>query len=74
MDYLLTCQCGEVVVKESVSETKIRGKVLIAKGNSVYSVCRRCGEEVAVPVRIDQDLVKSLRTNPKLFIKSQNYR
>lgn len=68
MACLLACKCGEFIVKEHGDETKVRGKLLIVKSSKVFSVCNGCGEEVEVPLQLDQNLIKSLRTNPPLYI------
>ena len=69
MDYLLCCNnCGDVIVKDSGDETKSRGKLLVLKSNKAYSVCRGCGAEVEVPIQRDEELFKSLRTSPRLYI------
>ena len=70
MDYLLGCpKCNDVILKSSGENTKIRGKMLVFKGGSAYSVCKKCDTEVKVPLLLDQDVVKSLKKSPKLYIK-----
>jgi uncharacterized Zn finger protein len=69
MNYLLCCQqCGEVVVKDSGSEAKIRSRVIVMKGGNAYAVCKGCGVEVSVPLTLDHEMMKSLHGKPKLFI------
>ncbi len=64
----LCCPCGEVVLKDNGHETKIRSKVLVVKGQNAYAVCKGCGADFAVPLKMDPELVKSMRSNPRLFI------
>jgi len=72
MDYLLCChQCGEVVVKDNGSEAKIRSKVLVVKGDNAFAICKSCGTEVSVPLQLDHDVMKSLRSNPRLFLSKK---
>lgn len=68
MGCLVQCNCGEFIVKENGGETKIRGKLIVMKSNKAFSVCGGCGAEVEVPLELDQTLIKSLRTNPPLYI------
>lgn len=72
MDYLLCCHdCGEVVIKDNGYEAKIRSKVLVVKGDNAYAVCKSCGADVCVPLQLDHDVMKSLRRNPRLFLKKK---
>jgi RNase P subunit RPR2 len=76
MDYLLCCHhCEEVIVKDAGSMAKIRGRVILIKGENIFAVCKGCGAEIRVPLQLDLALMKSLRSNPKLFItkKSNKY-
>ena len=75
MDYFVGCsKCGEVIVKDNGFETKIRNRVLLVKSDAVYAVCKGCGTENAVPLVTDQSLMKSIRSNPKLFIAKRPYK
>lgn len=75
MDYFVGCsKCGEVIVKDNGFETKIRNRVLLVKSNAVYAVCKGCGEENLVPLMTDHSLMKSIRSNPKLFINKRSYK
>lgn len=60
----LRCSCSEIVLKSVDGESKIRSKILVIKGDSVYAICKGCNKEVKVPLQIDKDVV-----NPPLFIK-----
>ena len=71
MDYLLCCPCGEVIVKDNGYEAKVRSKVLVVKGDTTYAVCKGCGDDVAVPLQLDHSVMKSLRSNPRLFINKK---
>jgi ribosomal protein S27E len=68
MDHLLTCKCGEVLVKSLDGTTKLRGKIVIFKGDQAYAVCKGCGSEHVVPVRLDRPAVQSLTRSPRLFV------
>ena len=51
----LECSCGEVLVKSINGVTKIRNKVLVLKGNQTYAVCKGCGAEHPVPLKLVED-------------------
>ncbi len=73
MNYLLCCHnCGEVVIKDNGNEAKIRSKVLVIKSGTAYAVCKHCGTDVCVPLHLDHEVMKSLRSNPRLFISKKN--
>ena len=62
----LRCQCNELILKSLDGENpKLRSKVLVIKGDSVFAVCKGCSAEVRVPLKLDEELI-----NPPLFIKS----
>jgi RNase P subunit RPR2 len=63
--------CGDLVLKSDGQQTKVRNRVMLVKGGLVYAVCRSCGDDVGVPLTLDESVVKSLPQvkNPKLFIK-----
>jgi transcription elongation factor Elf1 len=63
----ITCICGDIVVKSTIDGTsKIRSKILLLKNNTAYAVCKGCGTEVKVPIKVSSDAV-----SPPLFIKSK---
>lgn len=72
--YSLACSvCHEMVVKSVNEELKIRSKVLLVKDNNTYAVCKGCGSEIPVPLRLDADMAKSLSTRkkePRLYLKA----
>lgn len=49
----IACPCSEIIMKSDNGVAKIRSKILIVKGNSVCAVCKSCGFEVPVPLRLD---------------------
>lgn len=58
----LTCYCSEIIVKNlDNGDRKIRAKVLIVRGNSVYAICKACNHEVKVPLTYQN-------INPILYI------
>jgi RNase P subunit RPR2 len=68
MDHLLACKCGEVLVKSLNGTTKLRGKVLIFKGDRGFMVCKGCGAEHPVPVHLSQADIQALSRKPRLFV------
>ena len=50
----LSCpKCSEVIMKSAGSDTKVRCRVLIIRGDDVYSICKGCNSEVRVPLILD---------------------
>lgn len=74
MNHVLTCTCGEVIVKSFSHDTKIRSKVLVVRDGAAFAVCKRCDAEVQVPLQLDTAMMKSLVSEkPKhvpLYIKN----
>lgn len=71
MDHLFACSCGEVLVKSSSSEVKIRNKILIFRNGTALAICPNCNKENPVPVQLNQaEIAKALR-QPKLFLRDR---
>jgi len=71
MDHLFACSCGEVLVKSSSTEVKIRNKILIFRNGVALAICPNCNKENQVPVQLDQaELAKAIR-QPKLFLRDR---
>lgn len=72
-DHFLACyKCHEVVVKGSGQDLKIRSKVLLLKGGETIAVCKGCGTEIPLPLKYEEDMIKSLYVNnptPRLYLK-----
>lgn len=61
----IRCSCSEIILKSTEEgESKIRSKVLVIKGESVFAVCKGCNAEVELPLKVDNEAA-----NPPLFIK-----
>lgn len=59
--------CSEVIVKSmNGSEIKIRSKVTIFRDNDCYAVCKGCNAEVAIPLKIDQEVLHKSLTPTKI--------
>lgn len=73
MNALCCTSCGDVIIKSTGEDTKIRSKVLIVKSDSVVAVCKGCGEEIPVPLSVDNQMMKSIGSSKKLrlFVKSE---
>lgn len=67
LEHLLACSCGEVLVKSTNGTTKVRGKILLFRGGQGYVVCKGCGEERPVPVRMDE-VSATVPKAPKLYV------
>lgn len=68
IEHILTCRCGEVVVKSTEAETKLRSKIVIFRKGQAVAVCKGCGMELPIPVTLDQEELIQKSKNPKLFI------
>jgi len=71
MDHLLTCKCGEVVVKSANGTTKIRNKMMVFKGGQSYAVCKGCGAEIPVPVKLEDAEISGIGRQPRLFLRDR---
>jgi len=60
MNHLVTCTCGQVIVKSVDGKTKVSSKVLILTETGAVAVCKSCSNEIPVPVNLDVDLMKSM--------------
>lgn len=60
MNHLISCKCGEVIVKSLEADTKIRAKVVLIREDDAYAVCKSCNAEVKIPLRLDTDMLKSM--------------
>jgi ribosomal protein S27E len=68
LQHVLVCKCGEVLIKSAGEATKLRSKIIIFKNGEALAVCKGCGTELPVPVKLDKmDLLKS--QNPRLFLR-----
>lgn len=59
------CSCSEIIVKSTGDTSKIRSKILIVRGEKVFSICKGCNSEVEVPLEVSKDALC-----PPLFIKN----
>lgn len=72
MDYLLTCPCGEIILKSVNGTTKIRNKIVVFAGDSAVAVCKGCNTEHKIPVRLDRvEMIKSLSSQPRLYLRGK---
>lgn len=71
MQRLLTCRCGEVVVKSINGKTKIHNKVIVFSGDKAYAVCKSCGTEIEVPMHLDQEKLDDENRRPRLFLRGK---
>lgn len=61
----IKCSCSEIVLKSLDEESKIRSKIVVIKGDSVYAICKGCNAEVQLPLKVSEE-----KANPPLFIKN----
>ncbi len=60
MNHLISCTCGEVIVKSLDADTKVRAKIVVFRNMDAYAVCKSCNSEVKIPLRLDTDMLKSM--------------
>lgn len=70
IDHVLICSCGEVLIKSTSAETKMRSKILIFRNGQAFAVCKGCGAERSVPIRLDRTELLIKSRNPRLFVKN----
>ena len=69
MNCVLTCSCGEILVKSINGTTKVRSKILKFNANGMgLAVCKGCGQEREVPVRLDTGSLLMKAQPTKLFV------
>jgi hypothetical protein len=72
MDHLLSCSCGEVVLKSANGTTKIRNKIIVFRGDEAIAICKGCNAEHKIPVCLDRvKLIKSLTHRPRLYVRGK---
>lgn len=60
MNHLISCSCGEVIVKSLDADTKVRAKIVVFRDEESFAVCKACNSEVKIPLRLDTDMLKSM--------------
>jgi hypothetical protein len=71
--FLACSKCHEMVIKSIDGEIKMRTKILlISEEKGARAVCKGCGDEIPIPVKLDVDMVKSLaqERSPSLYLRS----
>ena len=71
--FLACSNCHEMVIKSVNGEIKMRTKILLlSEEKGARAVCKGCGEEIPIPVKLDVDIVKSLakEKSPPLYLRS----
>ena len=64
MNHIIHCPCGEVIVKSLGSDTKKRAKIVVFRDSTAFAVCKSCASEVQVPLQLNEDMMKSLASQP----------
>jgi hypothetical protein len=65
----IVCACTEIVMKSQDGAVKLRSKIVIFKGEQGYAICKSCGVEVKIPVRLSEDAL-----NPPLILHIDRHR
>lgn len=71
--FLACSKCNEMIIKSVNGELKMRTKILlISEDKGARAVCKGCGEEIPIPVKLDTQMVKSLarEKSPPLYLRS----
>jgi RNase P subunit RPR2 len=71
--FLACSKCHEMMIKSVNGELKLRTKILLlSEEKGSRAVCRGCGEEIPIPVKLDTEMVKSLAkdSSPPLYLRS----
>jgi len=71
--FLACSNCHEMVIKSIDGEIKMRTKILlISDEKGARAVCKGCGDEIPIPVKLDVDMVKAIaqERSPSLYLRS----
>lgn len=69
MNHVAVCRhCNDVIMKSLGDETKIRGKIVVFRGDTAYAVCKSCGVENEVPLTLN----KSQKEPTRLFVPKKS--
>jgi ribosomal protein S27E len=68
MEHLLICRCGEVLVKATDGEIKLRSKIIVFRNGTAIAVCKGCGIELPIPVTLDKQELLQKSKNLRLFL------
>lgn len=60
MNHLISCTCGEVIIKSLDADTKVRAKIVVFRDDQAFAICKACSSEVKIPLRLDTDMLKSM--------------
>jgi len=67
VNHLISCKCGEVILKSMNGVIKLRSKIVVFKNGQSFVICKGCGKELPIPIKIDSNTLNKSR-NPKLFL------
>lgn len=71
--FLACSNCHEMVIKSVNGVIKVRTKILLlSEDKEALAVCKGCGEEIPIPVKLDVEMVKSIAKakSPPLYLRS----
>lgn len=71
MNHLISCTCGEVIIKSLDADTKVRAKIVVFRDDQAFAICKACSSEVKIPLRLDTDMLKSMseQRHVRLYIR-----
>jgi hypothetical protein len=72
----IICSCGEIILKNDSTVTKVRSKILLFKSDTAFAVCKTCGKEIEVPIKKEETndismsyyIQKALNKSPRIII------
>lgn len=65
----IVCRCAEIIMKSEGGISKIRSKIMILRNNNTYAVCKSCGTEVQVPLKISPIDQSTQSIGPPLILR-----
>ena len=68
LEHLLICRCGEVLVKATDGEIKLRSKIIVFRDGKTLAVCKGCNAELPIPVTLDREELMQKSKNLRLFL------
>lgn len=67
--HILSCRCGEVLVKAVNGVIKLRSKIVIFRDDGAFAICKGCGSELPAPIQLDKDDLLAKSRNPRLILR-----
>lgn len=68
--HVLSCRCGEVLVKAVDGTIKLRSKIVLFRKEGAFAICKGCGAELPAPILLDRGELLAKSRNPRLILRN----